>query len=273
MGGLESGPPRGTPTNVVSKAGNHVKLYRIALFAALIAVLGIALPATVGWSQAEARSKKTRTNKTSSKVKVCKTKNGKRRCKFEKEFQGRGVSRDSLRTTELPKASGDVWLTIPNFREEVKVNIYKPDGSFDEAALAQLDYAFRCRRTNEARAVNPHLYEILSIISDNYGKQRLELVSGFRLAERDSSRHFHASAMDIRIPGTSPRELYDFAQTLDLGGMGIGIYPNSGFVHVDLRAPGEPSYRWTDYSGSGSSSSSKHKKRPGRSAPARKPTS
>jgi uncharacterized protein YcbK (DUF882 family) len=249
-----------------------VNFQRIALFAALLFGLGIALPAAAGWSQAEARSKKTRTNATSGKTRVCKTKDGKKRCRIEKEFQGHSVARDSLRTEPLPHPSGDVWLAIPNFREELKVNIYKPDGSFDEAALAQLDNAFRCRRTNEARAVNPHLYEILSIISDNYGKQRLELVSGFRYAERDSSRHFHASAMDIRVPGTSVRELYDFAQTLDLGGMGIGIYPNSGFVHVDLRAPGEPSYRWTDYSGN--SAGSKHsKKKVGRSAPARKPTS
>jgi uncharacterized protein YcbK (DUF882 family) len=256
----------------VFKAGNHVNFQRIALFAALLFGLGVLLPAGAGWSDADARSKKTRTNATSGKTKVCKTKNGKKRCRMEKEFQGHGVARDSLRTEPLPRASGDIWLEIPNFHEEVKVNIYRPDGTFDEAALAQLDKAFRCRRTNEARAVNPHLYEILSIISDNYGKVQLELVSGFRYAERDSSRHYHASAMDIRVPGASIRELYDFAQTLDLGGMGIGIYPNSGFVHVDLRAPGEPSYRWTDYSGNSSSKHSK-KKGPGRTAPARKPTS
>jgi hypothetical protein len=28
--------------------------------------------------------------------------------------------------------------------------------------------------------------------------------------------------------------------------MGIGKYPRGGFVHIDFRAPGEPSYRWTD---------------------------
>ena len=25
--------------------------------------------------------------------------------------------------------------------------------------------------------------------------------------------------------------------------MGIGIYPTSGFVHIDFRAPGEPSFQ------------------------------
>ena len=28
--------------------------------------------------------------------------------------------------------------------------------------------------------------------------------------------------------------------------MGIGIYPRSQFVHIDVRSP--PSYRWIDYS-------------------------
>jgi hypothetical protein len=59
--------------------------------------------------------------------------------------------------------------------------------------------------------------------------------------------------MDIRIKGVSINEMYAYAQTLDPGGMGMGIYPNTGFVHVDYRAPGEPSYRWVDLSGHGSS--------------------
>ena len=76
--------------------------------------------------------------------------------------------------------------------------------------------------------------------------------------------------MDIHIPGISIYDLYHFAESLDAGGMGIGIYPTSQFVHVDFRAPGEPSYRWTDYSGHGSP---KRHKPLGRTQPARKPTS
>ena len=61
--------------------------------------------------------------------------------------------------------------------------------------------------------------------------------------------HFHASAMDIRIPGVGLGELHKFADSLDTGGMGLGLYPTGGFIHFDYRAPGEPSYRWTDTSG------------------------
>ena len=49
----------------------------------------------------------------------------------------------------------------------------------------------------------------------------------------------------------------------------------SGFIHVDFRAPGEPSYRWTDWSGhGGGGKKSSGKKSPtNRTQPARKPVS
>jgi uncharacterized protein YcbK (DUF882 family) len=185
-------------------------------------------------------------------------------------FSGHNAAATSLRTDPLPRPSGEIDLKAENLGEDVHVNIYKADGSFDEESLAKLDDMFRCVRTGEVRAVRRELYEQLSRIYDHFGKQ-INLVSGFRFAERNSSRHYHASAMDIRIPGVSINEMYKFAESLDAGGMGIGLYPSSQFIHVDFRAPGEPSYRWTDYSGHGSG---KHvKKSTGRTQPARKPTS
>jgi uncharacterized protein YcbK (DUF882 family) len=98
--------------------------------------------------------------------------------------------------------------------------------------------------------VDPRLYQVMSIIYEHFGKQRIDLVSGFRNQTNEKSRHYHASAMDIRVPGISTQALYDFAASLDTGNMGVGRYPRSDFVHIDFRAPGEKSYRWTDYNGS-----------------------
>ncbi len=91
---------------------------------------------------------------------------------------------------------------------------------------------------------------MLSRVYDHFGK-RIELVSGFRNQKRTSSFHFHGSASDIRIPGVPDSELHKFVASLDSGGMGLGIYPRAGFVHVDVRP--EPSYRWVDYSPPGTS--------------------
>ncbi|MBZ0233483.1 MAG: DUF882 domain-containing protein [Deltaproteobacteria bacterium] len=269
---------------------------RLLLVCALALGVATVTPAVTGDAVAEAKSKKKTTKAKSktkgkgkgkakgkkrvAKVKLCETKGSgkkaRRRCSFVKEFQGHGVARSQLRTEPLERPSGDVWLRSPNVAGEARVNIYKEDGSFDEAALATLDELFRCKRTGEVRAVDPRLYEQLSRISDHFGGKQIELVSGFRFAERSSSRHYHASAMDIRITGVGIKEMYAFAESLDGGGMGVGIYPRSGFIHVDYRAPGEPSYRWTDYSGPGSSSKARGKatkKSPGRNARAKKPTS
>jgi uncharacterized protein YcbK (DUF882 family) len=181
-----------------------------------------------------------------------------RSCHRISNFTGHGVPADELRTDPLPTPSGNVWIYAENFREEVKVNIYRPGGGFDEAALAQLDHLFRCKRTDEERAVDPRVYETLSRIQDHFEGKRAVLISGFRFAERHSSRHFHASAMDIRVEGVPLDTLYSYAESLDPGGMGLGIYPTTQFIHVDYRAPGDPSYRWVDVSGHGGAPPPRH---------------
>jgi uncharacterized protein YcbK (DUF882 family) len=232
-----------------------------------------------GDSEAKTKSKSSQKSQSTSARKSEKSskKSGRKKRSRRPKMTGHGVAKSELKTGELDRPSGDVWVWAENLSEEVKGNIYKEDGSFDEEVLAQLDEAFRCKRTQEVRAMNSHLYEQLSRIQDHFGKKRIDIVSGFRFAERSSSRHYHASAMDIRVEGVSTREIYSYAQTLDRGGMGIGIYPNGQFIHVDFRAPGEPSYRWTDYSG-GSAPEPQHKsksktKSKNRTKPARKPVS
>jgi uncharacterized protein YcbK (DUF882 family) len=220
-------------------------------------------------------SKKRKKSSNKGTTKECSTVRGKKKCKRIAIFSGHNASRSKLRTEPLARPSGEVWLRAENLAQEARVNIYKEDGSLNEASLAQLDELFRCKQTGEVRAVRSELYEQLSRIYDHFGGKRVDLVSGFRYAERSSSRHFHASAMDIRIAGVSIRDMYAYAESLDGGNMGIGLYPTSGFIHVDYRAQGEPSYRWTDRSGPGSGKKSKKskKKSTNRTQPARKPVS
>ena len=178
-----------------------------------------------------------------------KSRSKRRKKKRRGKFMGHGVPESALRKEPLPVPSGRVVVRSPALKEEADVNIYNEDGTFNQEALAKLDRLMRCRRTGEERAADPRLYVILSMLHDQFGKQ-IELNSGFRYQRNEGSRHFHASAMDVQIPGVHWREIYKFAESLDTGGMGIGQYPRSGFVHIDFRAPGEPSYRWTDTKGS-----------------------
>ncbi len=248
---------------------------RLALL--LVAFLASSASAAPGWA-APAKSSSVSVGK-STKKSAKKSRVKKRR---PAGFTGQNARKDEYRQAPLDKPSGEIWLRAENLNEEVRVNIYKPDGNFDDAAFAQLDDLFRCAATGKVRAVRAELYEQLSRIHDHFDKKPLVLVSGFRAAigstvERTSSRHYHASAADFRIKDVSITEIRKYAESLDMGNMGIGIYPNSQFVHVDFRAPGEPSFRWVDYSGRSQAKKSQkhkqHKKQPGRTQPARKPVS
>jgi uncharacterized protein YcbK (DUF882 family) len=160
------------------------------------------------------------------------------------------VPASKLRTDALPKPSGHLKLYAVNFAAGLEVDLYGDDGEFDPEALEQLNHFWRCRRTGTEKPIEPHLFELLSIIQDHFDGRTIELVSGFRNQPHTSSYHFHGSASDIQIPGVPQRELHAFVQTLDTGGMGLGLYPRGGFIHVDVRPQ---SYRWTDWSPPGSS--------------------
>jgi uncharacterized protein YcbK (DUF882 family) len=172
-------------------------------------------------------------------------------------FVGRVVSEDQLRTDPLPRPSGNLAMVSLNNPDEdpVKVNIYNPDGSYNVDALDQLNHILRCRRTDTETTMDPQLITMLAHIYDHFGGKPLEIVSGYRNQRKQTSNHFKGRATDIRIAGVSPKKIEAFAETLDRGGMGIGIYPRSQFVHIDVRSP--PSYRWTDWSAPGSNAAEK----------------
>ncbi len=160
-------------------------------------------------------------------------------------FTGSAVAASRLRADPLPRPSGHLELYSQNFKgETISVDLYNEDGSFNEASLDELYHLWRCRRTGTEKPINPHLFELLSLVYDRFQKP-VELVSGFRNQERMSSYHFLGSAADIRVRGVSDRELHDFVMSLDTGEMGFGRYPRAGFIHIDVRPT---SYRWIDRS-------------------------
>src|ERR1041384_6435841 len=182
--------------------------------AVVVAVVAAVLAAAGSASADKAAARRSINDKGT--MRQCVERGGKKACRRVAVFQGHNASQAALRIDPLDKPSGEVWLRAENLGEEFKGNIYKDDGSFDEAALAKLDDLWRDARSGDVRAVRAELYEHLSRICDHYPGQRVDLVSGFRFHERDSSRHFHASAMDIRIKGIAIRELYNFAESLDI---------------------------------------------------------
>jgi uncharacterized protein YcbK (DUF882 family) len=95
----------------------------------------------------------------------------------------------------------------------------------------------------EAHALDSELLVRLQRIADHFPGRVLELVSGYRPHARPGSRHRSGSALDLRVEGVADSDLSEFARTLEA--TGVGYYPNSTFVHVDVRST--PFY-WVDRS-------------------------
>jgi hypothetical protein len=97
------------------------------------------------------------------------------------------------------------------------------------------------------RVLHPRLLEMLARVAERWPGRAIEVVSGYRPSgdPRAGSRHAHARALDFRVAGVSREALRDFCRTLPLAG--VGYYPHSVFVHLDVRDREEGSARWTDY--------------------------
>jgi uncharacterized protein YcbK (DUF882 family) len=175
-------------------------------------------------------------------------------------FSGWPVGEAKLRTKPLSRPSGKIEMySLHEPKLLVSVNIYNSDGSYNDEAVEKLNHIWRCRRTETEKSIDPHLFDVLSHIYDHFNKP-IALISGFRNQARTTSFHYVGSASDITIQGLADGQLKAFVESLDTGGMGIGIYPHAGFIHVDVRP--EPSYRWIDNSPPGSSDMGQPKTRP-----------
>jgi hypothetical protein len=95
----------------------------------------------------------------------------------------------------------------------------------------------------------PHALQALLDHFDKFGVSRkVHIVSGYRPASK-GSYHATAQALDLHIDGLSNEQIVAFCKTLP--DVGCGYYPNSTFVHIDMRAPGTGHVSWIDASGPG----------------------
>ena len=86
----------------------------------------------------------------------------------------------------------------------------------------------------------------LQKVADRFPGKSFEIVSGHRPEARYTSRHHHGRALDFRVQGVSRERLRDFLRSFEA--TGVGYYPNSSFVHMDVR---EDKGYWVDRSGPG----------------------
>ncbi|SFS05180.1 Uncharacterized conserved protein YcbK, DUF882 family [Granulicella pectinivorans] len=138
--------------------------------------------------------------------------------------------------------------------------VYKIGSTYVPSGLAKLNYFLRDHRTNDEGHYDPKEFDLLHDILAKLGRadSEIDIVCGYRTPQSNTflrtrssntgvaknSQHIQSKAIDIRIPGVSTVKLRDTALSLGLGG--VGYYPVSQFVHVDVG----PVRRWS-YFGSG----------------------
>jgi hypothetical protein len=95
--------------------------------------------------------------------------------------------------------------------------------------------------------MNERLLMLLAQVSDHFGGRPLRVVSGFRTTSWvEESKHPLGRACDFVVLGVPNKVLRDYLRTLD--SVGVGYYPNSTFVHLDVR---DRNTYWVDYAGPG----------------------
>lgn len=138
--------------------------------------------------------------------------------------------------------------------------VYRIGNTYLPEALAKLDYFLRDHRTNDEGKYDPKEFDLLHSLLAKLGRSgsEIDIVCGYRTPRSNNflrtrgpntgvalnSQHVQSKAIDIRIPGITTTRLRDTALALGLGG--VGYYPISQFVHVDVG----PVRRWS-YFGAG----------------------
>jgi uncharacterized protein YcbK (DUF882 family) len=151
----------------------------------------------------------------------------------------------TTRVVQTPGARiGKFVLQSANTGEEIEVSLNLDTGEVEAAGYTRLRHIMRCLRTTAETPIDPRLIDLLYRISQRT-HQKIILVSGFRapmFSLAALSYHTRGMAADIRIPGMTPLMARDLAESM--GVHGLGYYPVSGFIHVDVR---DDNARWTDY--------------------------
>lgn len=95
--------------------------------------------------------------------------------------------------------------------------------------------------------VPDRLLRLLVRVSDTFGGRLIRIVSGYRTSSYFvDSRHKHSAAIDFSIAGVPNAVVRQYLLLFD--DVGVGYYPNSSFVHLDVR---DGAMQWVDYAGPG----------------------
>ncbi|MBS2017177.1 MAG: YcbK family protein [Deltaproteobacteria bacterium] len=147
-------------------------------------------------------------------------------------------------------ASGRPMLVLQglNIPDHVELSAATERGGFSAEDLDRAAHVMREPSSGNEHPIDPRLLDMIYRLEVHFKAPEIRIISGYRTPRPKSptSNHGRGRAMDLVVPGSTDEEVAKFAR--EQGFAGVGVYPVSGFVHVDVR---EHSFFWVDSSGPG----------------------
>lgn len=146
-------------------------------------------------------------------------------------------------------ANGRLQLVLQglNHPDKAVLTAHTDRGGFSAEDLDRAAHILRDPRTGNEHPVDPRTLDLVYRVAAHFNTPEVRIISGYRTPRPGSrSNHGNGRAIDCVFAGTSDEEVAKFAR--EEGFAGVGTYPVSGFVHLDVR---DRSYFWVDSSGPG----------------------
>ncbi len=146
----------------------------------------------------------------------------------------------------LPSLGLPRHLGFHNLHTDEKLNVtYWREGRYDPAALQAIHHILRDHYSGDQHPIDIRLIDLVhDMQAELQTDRRVEIISGYRsphtnlhLASLSSgvaskSYHMKGMAIDLRIDGVALSKIHTTALAMRRGG--VGYYPDSQFVHVDV---------------------------------------
>jgi uncharacterized protein YcbK (DUF882 family) len=157
---------------------------------------------------------------------------------------------DVLPTGAAAEVSGKPYeLRMSNLHTGETLSIvYRIGNTYIPEALEKLNYFLRDHNTQDVSNYDPKEFDVLHAMMSRLGKVNglINVVCGYRTPETNAelrenspwtgvaehSQHMEGHAIDLRVPGASTAQIRNAVLSLHAGG--VGYYPVSQFVHVDV---------------------------------------
>ncbi len=131
--------------------------------------------------------------------------------------------------------------------ETKTLTLFNSKGKLVPDEYKKLEKLMFDNHTGKTHKIHPRLCFLLKLVSEKYPGKVITIYSGFRAYDpkqyTKKSKHNVGQAIDFAVDGVSNLSLMKYLKTL--ADVGVGYYPNSYFVHMDVR---ETSAFWVDYS-------------------------